>query len=179
MKSPLKQYLHVCLALTLCVGCGGGDSGGSEVFEEGLPVVEVANLQKFYHIDLAEDGKAPGQLFEGGIGIWFYKGQPFTGWAVAKHANGRRERKEFLQTGLQHGLTKTWYENGQLKSESNWRQGTPDGLEVMWHENGKIYVLNYWDRGVVLIKKIWDSAGAPMKPDGWNEDGTPIGVSKK
>jgi len=43
----------------------------------------------------------------------------------------------------------------------------------MWHENGSVYVMNYWQRGMVLIKKAWDENGASIKVEGWNVDGTP------
>ena len=161
MKSlwpPFKSTL-VLVALLLFAGCGGEGPIGGEGFERGSTKVDFVD--------------APADVYEGDIGIWFYKDQPFTGWAVAKFGNGRLERKEFLQTGLQHGLTQTWYESGQLRVESNWHYGLPDGLEVMWHENGSVYVMNYWQRGMILIKKAWDENGASMKVEGWNEDGTP------
>lgn len=159
-------------ALSLFVGCGEGGPIGNEGFEKGLPVINTSDLKEIgsTQVDFVD---APADVYEGNIGIWFYKDQPFTGWAVAKHDNGRLERKEFLQTGLQHGLTTTWYEDGQPKSESNWHYGLPDGLEVMWHGNGEVHVMNYWQRGMVLIKKAWDENGNTMIVNGWNEDGTP------
>jgi len=158
--------------LFLCAGCGDEGPIGGEGFEKGVPVVLISDLQErgSTKVDFVD---APADVYEGDIGIWFYKDQPFTGWAVSKFGNGRLDRKEFIQTGLQHGLTQTWYENGQLRVESNWHYGVPDGLEVMWHENGSVYVMNYWQRGMVLIKKAWDENGGSIKVDGWNVDGTP------
>ena len=171
MKVIFPASIPSLLALLLLAGCGDGPVG-SEGFEKGVPVVAMSDLQEVVSAKPNFEG-APADVYEGDIGIWFYKDQPFTGWAVAKFDNGRLQHKEYLQSGLQHGLTRTWYEGGQLKSENNWHHGLPDGLEVMWHGNGNVYVINYWQRGVVLIKKAWDENGAAIQVDGWNEDGSP------
>ncbi len=159
-------------------GCDDRGSKGAQAFEKGIPVVSGSDLEVVgsTSVDFPD---APADAFEGDINIWFYEGQPFTGWSVMKYDNGNLERKEFLQTGLQHGLAQFWYEDGQLRAENNWHYGIPDGLEVLWHRNGSVHVINYWQRGIVLIKKVWSENGAEVKVEGWNEDGTPVATSRK
>jgi len=175
VRFSFNKFSSTLLTLALVAGCGEGPIGG-EGFEKGLPVVDASALEKAgsTKVDFLD---APADVYEGGIQIWFYRGQPFTGWAKTKYPNGNVERKEFLQTGLMHGVTQTWYEAGQLKSEENWHYGLPDGLWVERHENGEILAVNYWQRGVVLIKLAWNENGVPVKIKGWDEDGTPIAPS--
>ncbi|MEC8928804.1 MAG: hypothetical protein VX705_06300 [Verrucomicrobiota bacterium] len=176
MKLIAGRSIPAFLALTLFAGCGGDDTAGGEVFEKGIQVITISDLQGIVSVEPNFDG-AIADVYEGDIGFWYYKGQPYTGWAIERYDNGRLKHKEFLQTGLQHGLTRDWYENGQLSVEINWHHGLPDGLEVMWHQNGNVHVVNYWQRGMVLIKKAWNESGVPMKIEGWNEDGTPEAAS--
>ena len=46
-------------------------------------------------------------------------------------------------------------------------------MRAGWHGNGNVYVINYWQRGIVLIKRAWDEKGTLVKVEGWNDDGTP------
>ncbi len=46
-------------------------------------------------------------------------------------------------------------------------------MRAGWHGNGNVYVINYWQRGIVLIKRAWDEKGTLIKVEGWNDDGTP------
>ena len=96
VKRIVHQIIPVLSALVLLVGCGGEDPAGGAGYEKGLPVVDASAL--------VEAGKspvdfldAPADVYEGGIQIWFYRDQPFTGWAVAKHPNGKLKLKEFLR----------------------------------------------------------------------------------
>ena len=177
VKRIVHQIIPVLSALALLAGCGGEDNAGGAGYEKGLPVVNASALVETGNskVDFLD---APADVYEGGIQIWFYRDQPFTGWAVVKHPNGKLKRKEFLQTGLMHGVSHGWFKSGQMEFESNWHFGLPDGLEVIWHENGNVYAVNYWQRGVVLIKKAWDENGNVLKLDGWNEDGTHIAATK-
>lgn len=36
-----------------------------------------------------------------------------------------------------HGIVKTWYDNGLLKTEIHYRDGIPHGVRKVWHNNGK------------------------------------------
>ena len=178
MKFALPTFIFIILGMVLFAGCGNQGSKGVQAFEQGMPVVLGSDLKVVGGTPVDFPG-APADVYEGDINIWFYESQPFTGWSIMKYENGNLERKEFLQTGLQHGLAQFWYVDGQLRAENNWHYGVPDGLEVLWHENGKVHAINYWQRGIVLIKRVWDKSGSELKVEGWNEDGTPIATSGK
>jgi len=69
-------------------------------------------------------------------GLWCFEEKPFTGYAVGKHPNGQKISKVTLKDGKRHGLSNSWYENGQKRGESNFKD---DKLwtAVQWKPNGE------------------------------------------
>jgi len=51
------------------------------------------------------------------------------------------------------GISKTWYDNDQLKSESYYFRGKDCGRSRMWDENGTLMSLNYYLGGKKVSKK--------------------------
>jgi antitoxin component YwqK of YwqJK toxin-antitoxin module len=67
--------------------------------------------------------------------------EPFTGTVVGKgRLSYHRQRLRFEKTykkGLQDGVTKYWYDNGQLESVIPYKRGKIDGIVVRYYANGK------------------------------------------
>jgi antitoxin component YwqK of YwqJK toxin-antitoxin module len=66
--------------------------------------------------------------------------KPFTGVVVGKdHKNRHHRRLRFEKTyvdGLQDGVTRYWYKNGQLESVIPYEKGKIDGIVVRYYQNG-------------------------------------------
>ena len=43
----------------------------------------------------------------------------------------------YYKNGKQHGISKGWWPNGELKSKWNYKDGKLDGLHTLWYQNGQ------------------------------------------
>jgi antitoxin component YwqK of YwqJK toxin-antitoxin module len=43
-----------------------------------------------------------------------------------------------FQDGQRHGVSRHWYENGQLQHESSCRNGCTHGVSRLWYRNGQL-----------------------------------------
>lgn len=95
-------------------------------------------------------------------GQWFYKNQPFNGYAVSYYENenlaektgyfnGKREGQSysyfndgtvkkyaFYSNNKLEGKKRTYFENGVLASESNYFNGIAHGIQKTWFANGQL-----------------------------------------
>jgi len=60
------------------------------------------------------------------------------------HDNGRKYIEGFFKDNRQHGLTSLWNKGGQLLETCNWKNGKRDGLERKWYENGNKKIECVW-----------------------------------
>ena len=65
--------------------------------------------------------------------LFYFKGEPFTGCAVAEADNGQRETT--YKDGKKHGLSTSWYENGQKRFEKTYKDGKMISYKE-WDEDG-------------------------------------------
>ncbi len=76
--------------------------------------------------------------------------------------SGQLEVEEHFVKGLSHGLRTRWYENGQKRSETSIVGGQLNGPHVEWHDNGRLAA-----RAVLLngkpdgVAESWDREGQP------------------
>jgi len=57
-------------------------------------------------------------------------------------------------------ISKEFYENGSIKSESTFKVDLLDGKQILYHENGKIKEIKYWSSGnPVDSVKLFDEMG--------------------
>jgi antitoxin component YwqK of YwqJK toxin-antitoxin module len=67
--------------------------------------------------------------------------KPFTGVVVGKdrktHRHQRLRYEKTYEDGLQDGITKYWYENGQLESVIPYEKGRIDGIVMRYYQDGK------------------------------------------
>ena len=120
--------------------------------------------------------------------LFYFKGEPFTGCAVAEADNGQSETT--YKDGKKHGL-EFWYENGQKAEEGTWKDGKKHGLSTSWQEDGQkssecTYKdgerdglwTQWYDNGQKRFEKTYKD-GKMISYKEWDEDGTPLGQDQE
>lgn len=80
------------------------------------------------------------------------KNQPITGILRDIEYDGSGEIAEF-KNGKLNGVSKAYYENGNLKLEVNFKDGKKNGLSKEYYENGKLIgEANFKDDKVEVMK---------------------------
>lgn len=148
----LLHYIPVIFLLG-CFGCienRDPDALEEEIYaEEKITIDSVEVLKEELELNQIE-------------GRWYYKGEPFSGYAIKFHSNdtlgeklgfhdGKREgiAQEWSENGVLRvasyythnrldNLYKTWWENGVLASEVNYEEGIKQGLEREWYPDGTL-----------------------------------------
>lgn len=62
--------------------------------------------------------------------------QPFSGLLVEEWKAGVRRAEVTIREGRANGLSRGWFENGELEVEETFANGVSDGLRTRWHETG-------------------------------------------
>lgn len=62
---------------------------------------------------------------------------PFSGILVAYFSGTNKRSAIEIQKGKAHGLSRGWYENGQLEVEETFERGVAHGQRFRWHANGQ------------------------------------------
>ena len=73
-------------------------------------------------------------------GQWFYKDQPFNGYAVTYNKENVLSEKTGFFNGKRQGKMIKYFDDGTIKSEANYNQNKLDGLKLNYFENGNIYL---------------------------------------
>jgi antitoxin component YwqK of YwqJK toxin-antitoxin module len=96
-------------------------------------------------------------------------GVPVTGRVAVRDAEGRTVAIMTYDGGIQAGLTRTFYPDGQVKSERWYEGGVPKGVGRDWYGNGQLRSKAYYDLGQVLDERTWAEDGTrlsgPDEPD--------------
>lgn len=71
-------------------------------------------------------------------GVLYAKGEsePFAGTLVERFPGGAKRIAIQIRAGKAHGLSRGWYENGQIETEEHFLNGASHGLRTRWYENG-------------------------------------------
>jgi antitoxin component YwqK of YwqJK toxin-antitoxin module len=122
----VKTWITVLCAVALLAGCTGKKDAGVDtpdvvdapkvVVETPKPVVDSDQLR-----------------FQGDL--WYFKEKPFTGVAVRKHENGKKESEITYKDGKKDGLWTSWHENGQKRREATYKDGNLVSATV-WKQKG-------------------------------------------
>ena len=103
-------------------------------------------------------------ILNGNQGLWYYKEQPYSGYAVRYYPNDTLMQKVGFYNGKKEGVAKVWFENGVLKMESNYNQNTLVGSYKSWWENGKLASEStYIDGKLNGFEKRWYDSGVLAK----------------
>jgi antitoxin component YwqK of YwqJK toxin-antitoxin module len=71
--------------------------------------------------------------------------------------------------GREHGLWSTWYENGNLWTETQWEFGKMHGPYAVWHPNGKPQIKGrYFNGKKVGTWKVYSEDGKMSNEKTWD-----------
>ncbi len=109
----------VALSLVLAAGLFVAHRGG-----DGVRTPELRELAR-HQFDLRE-------------GILYAKGESeaFNGTLAETFPGGAKRIAIVIRDGGAHGVSRGWYENGQLEVEENFVRGVSHGRRTRWHANG-------------------------------------------
>jgi len=94
---------------------------------------------------------------------------------VGYHKNRQVWFRYPLFEGQFHGLCRTWYDNGQLRSEENYERGDITGIKREWYSTGRIKCMAKYFRGFLDgITTYWDEDGKISRKQVYAR-GAPIG----
>ena len=149
----MKWFVSLVLVAGLLVGCGDDtkkpaeDSPESNQSSAEIPPDKTAEVAKVV---------VDGDKIELRDGLFYFKGEPFTGGAVEKADNGQTETT--YKDGKKHGLEFS-HRNGQKSSERTWKNDKKDGLWTSWYDNGQKWFEKTYENGKKISEKWWDKDG--------------------
>ncbi|MFV8281211.1 toxin-antitoxin system YwqK family antitoxin [Christiangramia marina] len=128
---------------------------------EGLK--EVLNADQKIVIDSVEVLKETLELNQL-EGRWYYKGKPYSGYALKLHANDTLGEKLGFHNGKREGLAQQWSENGVLRIESYYSDNKLDKFYRTWWENGVLASVVIYENGKKQgMEKQWYPDGTLAK----------------
>lgn len=111
--------------------------------------------------------------------------EPFQGVLIEDFSKGVRKLAIDIRQGRADGVSRGWFENGQLEVEETFVAGVSHGLRTRWHANGKKKSEEHIEHGVVTGRYVeWFDNGQKAvemvlqagHPEGlaeaWYPDGT-------
>ena len=114
---------------------------------------ESANIPNF--VVLKTDLKLDPQK-----GKWYYRDQPFSGFAIKKYENGGLEQKVGYYEGKKQGVAVSWYPDGRLAAQKYYRRNQLTGTATTWWQNGnRSSESNYLNRKRHGSQKKWHANG--------------------
>ena len=120
-RETIREHLVVLISLLLVllfvVGCNENDR---------IKVIPDTQANKKEIVLHPNEGK------------WYYKNQPFSGFAVVYHENGVLAERVGYYNGKKEGLAKKWYPNGTLLKASIYTENRLTGKVTSWWPNGII-----------------------------------------
>lgn len=93
----------------------------------------------------------------------FWKGQPFTGFALERFPDGTLQSEVYHVDGIEHGPSRQWYPWGKLMEEKNLWNGGLHGYERTWDEQGRLISERIGEFGIAISEKRWNEQGRLMK----------------
>jgi antitoxin component YwqK of YwqJK toxin-antitoxin module len=90
-----------------------------------------------------------------------YQGMPYTGTVFETRPDGSLWTEQGYKNGILDGLSRGWYANGQLDSETLYRTGRRV-YDREWHQNGKRKLDRQFDeRSRIVAETHFDESGQP------------------
>ena len=92
-------------------------------------------------------------------GIFVLNGKPFTGTAIDRDVEGRKESEVLFVDGHEDGVARSWHANGQLRSEIPYRLGVAHGSCRKWYEDGALKSEEKVEFGILMKRVVRDPNG--------------------
>lgn len=134
-NSPLFSIVVAVTIAWLLPSCGKGSKDGSAGSGSPDPGVPQASIVSAQISDLVEHPS----------GAVTYKGELFSGRAFERDAQGERVKEHYYYQGYLHGPVREFYEDGRIKSETQYEKGVANGISFEWDIDGKMTQILYKD----------------------------------
>jgi hypothetical protein len=86
-------------------------------------------------------------------GRFFHQNAPFSGIAVRKYENGRKQEEAHFKDGQLHGSHLRWHVDGWKQMEMHYVAGVPEGEWTRWQANGLVERVEVWRLGESVGKR--------------------------
>lgn len=103
-------------------------------------------------------------------GQWYYKDQPFNGYAVSNYDHGGLAEKTGFFNGRREGESYLYYSDGAIKKEALYKKNKLDGVKLNYFGNGTLATeSNYINGKKHGIQKTWFPNGQLAKKRNLNQ----------
>jgi len=99
----------------------------------------------------------------GAGGAYLWKGEPFTGIAYTTYQNGQLRSESEYKYGLGWGTSRSWYPDGTLRAESTLYRDALHGLSRTWSPPGQLRREIVAEFGIKVSEREWDEQGVLVK----------------
>lgn len=97
-------------------------------------------------------------------GTVLYQGQPFSGTATIDSPNGIRTKAIDYSKGRKQGVSRKWFEDGNLSFEAWYEDGRQHGETKSWWSNGNLRSVSRMVNGTGQgLQQQWYTSGAKFK----------------
>lgn len=94
-----------------------------------------------------------------GDGYYYLDDTPFTGVAFSLFEDGSLKSDTEYRQGLKWGLERHWFRPGNLEYEAEMQRGVLYGKKRSWNSDGKINEEGDYEHGITLRRRKWDEDG--------------------
>jgi antitoxin component YwqK of YwqJK toxin-antitoxin module len=77
-------------------------------------------------------------------------GEPFTGYCAQRYPDGALKCVYHMTDGIEHGLTVSWHQGGQLRRYAGMARSVFHGLLADWDEDGRLLRADKYDEGLLV-----------------------------
>lgn len=103
-------------------------------------------------------------ILNGNTGVWSYKNEIYTGYAVRFHLNNSLKEKTSFFNGKKEGTYNVWFDNGVVKLESHYHQNVLEGTYKSWWNNGVLASEVTYEKGEKNgVERKWFYSGKLSK----------------
>lgn len=103
-------------------------------------------------------------------GQWFYKQEPFNGYAVLRYKNDSLSEKTSFYNGKREGEDFKYFDNGAIKRKAYYANNKLQRKKINYLEDGTVISeSNYVDGKLDGVQKIWFSNGQLAKRTNFKE----------
>lgn len=92
-------------------------------------------------------------------GLFLLNGMPFTGTAADFNGKNVKIGEVSFLDGREHGVARSWYDNGGPASETPYVHGVMHGTKREWFESGSLRKESAVEFGVLMKEKEFDHRG--------------------
>lgn len=152
--ATIRGLLVVLTESILALFLLSGFSLGAYLEAKELPDREVEKAELVLH---PEEGK------------WYLGNEPYSGYAVARFADGSLESRLGYWEGKKEGHARKWYNNGQQRYKAFYISNRLDGLAYAWTSEGVMVKAAHYVNGYTHgVQKLWYDDGQPFKVMNYN-----------